>query len=67
MKNDEFFLLADFDSYLKVKAELERRYLNRTSWARMCMVNIAKSGYFSSDRTIEEYASEIWGINKLSV
>ncbi|MDO5108826.1 MAG: glycogen/starch/alpha-glucan phosphorylase [Erysipelotrichaceae bacterium] len=67
MKNDEFFLLADFDSYLKAQDEIERRYLNRNSWARMCLVNIAKSGYFSSDRTIEEYASEIWGINKLSV
>ena len=67
MKNDEFFVLADFDSYLKAQDEIERRYLNRNSWARMCLVNIAKSGYFSSDRTIEEYASEIWGINKLSV
>ena len=33
----------------------------------MCLVNIAKSGYFSSDRTIEEYATEIWGIDKLDI
>ncbi|MBQ7993082.1 MAG: glycogen/starch/alpha-glucan phosphorylase [Solobacterium sp.] len=67
MKNDEFFLLPDFDSYLKAQDEIERRYLNRNSWARMCLVNIAKSGYFSSDRTIEEYATEIWGIDKLDI
>jgi starch phosphorylase len=67
MKNDEFFVLADFDSYLKAQDEIERRYLNRNSWARSCLVNIAKSGYFSSDRTIEEYAKDIWKLEKMSV
>ena len=67
MKNDEFFVLADFDSYLKAQDEIERRYLNRNSWARSCLVNIAKSGYFSSDRTIEEYAKDIWNLEKMSV
>ena len=67
MKNDEFFVLADFDSYLKAQDEIERRYLNRNNWARSCLVNIAKSGYFSSDRTIEEYATDIWNIDKLNV
>ncbi|MBR3349608.1 MAG: glycogen/starch/alpha-glucan phosphorylase, partial [Solobacterium sp.] len=67
MKNDEFFLLADFDSYLKAQDEIERRYLSRNSWARSCLINIAKSGYFSSDRTIEEYAQEIWNIDKVNI
>ena len=67
MKNDEFFVLADFDAYVKAQDEIERRYLNRNDWARSCLVNIAKSGYFSSDRTIEEYATEIWNIKKMSV
>ena len=67
MKNDEFFVLADFDSYLKAQDEIERRYLNRSNWARSCLVNIAKSGYFSSDRTIEEYATEIWDLEKISL
>ena len=67
MKNDEYFLLADFDSYLKAQDEIERRYLNRNKWARSCLINIAKSGYFSSDRTIEEYVDDIWKIEKLNI
>lgn len=61
-KNDEFFVLADFDSYVKAQEEIERRYNDRHEWAKMCLVNIAKSGYFSSDRTIDDYAKEIWGL-----
>ena len=67
MKNDEYFVLADFDAYVKAQDEIERRYLDRSGWARSCLINIAKSGYFSSDRTIEEYASEIWDIKKLNI
>ena len=67
MKNDEYFVLADIDAYVKAQDEIERRYLDRSGWARSCLINIAKSGYFSSDRTIEEYASEIWDIKKLNI
>ena len=66
-KNDEYFLLADFDAYVKAQDEIERRYLDRSGWARSCLVNIAQSGYFSSDRTIEEYAKEIWKIKALDI
>lgn len=61
-KNDEFFVLADFEAYVQAQEEIERLYNDRRRWARMCLVNIAKSGYFSSDRTIEEYARDIWGL-----
>lgn len=61
-KNDEYFLLADFDAYCQAFDEVQRRYMNRHEWAKTCLVNIAHSGYFSSDRTISEYASEIWKI-----
>jgi len=61
-KNDEFFVLADFDAYARAQEEIERRYADRSGWARMCLVNIAQSGYFSSDRTIRQYAEEIWHI-----
>lgn len=64
---DEYMLLADFDSYVKAQEEVEKRYLDRLNWARMCLINIAQSGYFSSDRTIREYAEEIWDIHPLKL
>jgi starch phosphorylase len=44
---------------------VERLYKDRSAWARCMLVNIAKSGYFSSDRTIAEYAKEIWGLTPI--
>lgn len=66
-KNDEYLLLADFDDYARAQANIEKRYENRESWARMCLLNIAKSGYFSSDRTIAEYVRDIWHIEKANI
>ncbi|MFR0978453.1 MAG: glycogen/starch/alpha-glucan phosphorylase, partial [Holdemania filiformis] len=66
-KNDEYLLLADFDSYVKAHEEIQRRYGDRGQWAKSCLVNIAKSGYFSSDRTIQQYASEIWHITPVRI
>ena len=60
--NDEYMLFADFDSYESAQREIERRYIDRLGWAKSCLINIAKSGYFSSDRTIREYCNEIWHI-----
>lgn len=64
-KNDEFFVLADFDAYVKAQEKIEELYQDRHQWAKMCLINIAKSGYFSSDRTIEEYAKDIWKVKTL--
>ena len=64
-KNDEFFVLADFAAYIEAQERIEQLYQDRSRWARMCLVNIAQSGYFSSDRTIDEYAKEIWGLEPL--
>lgn len=60
--NDQYFLLRDFASYAEAHGEVSRKYLNRGDWLQMSLVNIAKSGYFSSDRTIREYADEIWKV-----
>lgn len=60
--NDEYLLLADFESYVQAQQEVQRRFMDRRSWAKTCLVNIAKSGYFTSDRTIQQYADEIWNI-----
>ena len=56
---------TNFDAYVKAQEEIARRYASRNTWARSCLVNIARSGYFSSDRTIEEYAHDIWDLQKL--
>ena len=42
--------------------EIDRRYRDQNSWARSCLINIARSAYFSSDRTIDQYAKDIWHI-----
>ena len=59
--NDEFFVLRDFDSYLKAQDKVNMLYKDTSKWQKMCGVNIAHSGIFSSDRTIEQYATGIWG------
>lgn len=58
--NDEFFVLKDFKPYIEAQHELDKRYRNRNDWTRMCIANIANAGVFSSDRTIAEYAIDIW-------
>lgn len=65
-RNDEYFLLADFRAYVEAQQEVERRYQDRDYWAKMCLVNIAQSGFFSSDRTIQQYADEIWKIEPIN-
>lgn len=65
-RNDEYFIIKDLESYINASLEIEARYKDRTKWARSCLVNIAKSGYFSSDRTIEQYVQDIWHLKKIS-
>ena len=52
--------LLDFKAYTKKKEEALKAYEDRTAWAKKMLVNIAKAGFFSSDRTIEEYNRDIW-------
>lgn len=61
-RNDEFFVLKDFEPYCKAQGEVARRYTDRDGWLRSSVINIAQSGFFSSDRTIQEYANDIWHI-----
>ena len=58
--NDEYFVLRDFDSYLKAWNHLSDCYRDQKLWGSMSITNIAKAGYFSSDRTIAEYCNDIW-------
>lgn len=59
--NDEFFVLKDFDSYVEAQNKVDELYKDFSKWQRMSTINIAHSGIFSSDRTIKEYATGIWG------
>ncbi|MGL5822575.1 MAG: glycogen/starch/alpha-glucan phosphorylase [Sarcina sp.] len=59
--NDEFFVLKDFDSYIKANDRTDNIYRDMHKWQKICGINIAHSGIFSSDRTISEYATGIWG------
>lgn len=59
--NDEFFVLKDFQSYIEAQNKVDTMYRDTNMWQQMCGVNIAHSGIFSSDRTIQEYVTGIWG------
>ena len=60
ISKDWFMTLLDFDSYKEKKEEALKAYADQKTWAKKALVNIAKAGYFSSDRTIEEYNRDIW-------
>ena len=60
--NDEFFVLRDFDSYIKAHERIDALYREKDVWRAMMLMNIAHSGHFSSDNTINQYAHEIWNI-----
>ena len=60
--NDQYYLLLDYASYVEAKLQANREYTDRMSFGRKCLVNIASAAKFSSDRTIRQYAEEIWHI-----
>lgn len=64
---DPYMLLADFWSYVEAQKAIDEAYRNKDRWAKMAILNSARVGKFSSDRTISEYASEIWDLNAVSV
>jgi starch phosphorylase len=59
---DRYMLLADFDAYLAAQARVDALYRDRQAWARKAIANVAGMGFFSSDRTIRKYATEVWGL-----
>ena len=64
-KNDEYLLLEDFESYRLAQEKINKLYQDRHLWAKMCLVNIANSSFFSSDRTIQEYVDDIWKLERV--
>ncbi len=59
---DPFLVCADFESYCQTQDMISKMYLNKDEWTKKSIINVAQSGYFSSDRTIREYAKEIWKV-----
>ena len=65
--NDEFFVLKDFGAYDRAHKNMNRKYEDRAAWLKSSAINIANSGVFSSDRTIEEYANDIWHVKPVKI
>lgn len=63
--NDEYMVLADFNSYVDTQLKLDKLYTNQKLWWKKAVINVANCGFFSSDRTIENYAKDIWKIKEI--
>jgi starch phosphorylase len=64
---DPFLVLADFRSYSDCQAKVDAAFRDKAKWARMAILNTARVGKFSSDRTIREYAKDIWKLSPVAV
>ncbi len=64
---DPFFVMADFADYLRAQDEVSKAWTNREAWNRMSLLNTARSGFFSSDRSIRNYCDSIWKVSPLPV
>jgi len=64
---DEYLVLADYESYVACQERVSRAYMDRELWTKMAILNVARSGRFSSDRSIIEYAQKVWGIQPVNV
>ncbi|PZR08232.1 MAG: glycogen phosphorylase [Archangium gephyra] len=62
INEDRYLVLADFDAYVKAQQAVATKYVDQQAWWRASVINVARMGFFSSDRTIKEYAKDIWGI-----
>lgn len=67
LNEDRYFTLKDFSSYVEAHQKIDTMYKDKTGWAKTVMLNTACSGKFTTDRTIEQYASEIWNLEKIQV
>ena len=62
---DRFMALADYESYMSVQAEVDEKYADQDAWTHSSILNIARCGYFSSDRSMRDYINRIWGVTSL--
>jgi starch phosphorylase len=64
-RNDEYFVLKDFDAYAAAQETISKLYQQPKIWQKMAIINIARSGFFSTDRTIQQYVDDIWRLKKI--
>ena len=64
-QGDYYFHLADFQPYVEAQDKVSQEYRDRSLWAKKAILNVARTGKFSSDRTISEYAREIWNLRQV--
>ena len=64
---DRYFILKDFKSYAEAQKRVEAAYRDEKGWAKSAILNVACSGKFTSDRTIQEYVDEIWHLDKVVI
>ncbi|MCB1965736.1 MAG: glycogen/starch/alpha-glucan phosphorylase, partial [Candidatus Accumulibacter sp.] len=67
LNHDEYMLLADFQSYVDCQERVSEAYLDYERWSRMSILNVARSGFFSSDRAIQEYCDDIWRVEPVRI
>ncbi|MFZ5443645.1 MAG: glycogen/starch/alpha-glucan phosphorylase [Myxococcota bacterium] len=65
LNDDRYLVLADFEAYVKAQEDVSKKYADPRAWWRSSIINVARMGFFSSDRTIREYAKDIWGIQSI--
>jgi len=65
--HDEFLSFADYQAYIEAQDRVDEAYRDRERWTRMSILNVARCGFFSSDRTIKEYCDDIWKITPVPV
>ena len=65
--HDPFFVMADFEDYLNKQDVVSECWNNKKAWNKMALLNTARSGYFSSDRSIREYCKSIWKVSPMPV
>ncbi len=65
--NDPYLVLADYQDYMDTQQNVSKAFADRDSWTRKSILNVARMGYFSSDRSIREYCTKVWGVKANSV
>ena len=67
LDEDRYLVLADFRGYVEAQERVVKAYKDTDAWTKMAIHNVARVGRFSSDRTIRQYAKEIWGVSPVKV